>query len=146
MYMKKLRTSDRLKKQVHFSWSTSAKLEHECKLQIARTAKVSPLLTLCAAFTGSCNCVVFEKFTRAYDQIALEIMLIFKYIFELISQDIICILVVVSRVFSPLCLNCQCLFSPRELCRSCPQTNHFVYILEASLCIRFSLYLSPIFQ
>ena len=42
----------RLKKQVHFSWSTSAKLEHECKLQITRTAKVSPLLTLSAAFYG----------------------------------------------------------------------------------------------
>ena len=46
MYMKKLRASDRLKKQVHFSWNTSAELEHECKLQITRTAKVSPLLTL----------------------------------------------------------------------------------------------------
>ena len=97
VYMKKLRASDRLKKKVHFSCNTSAKLEHECKLQIARTAKVSPLLTLCAA--GSCNCVVFEKFTRTYDQIALEIMLLFKLIFELIPQDVIVILVVVSRLF-----------------------------------------------
>ena len=74
-------------------------------------------------------------------------MLVFKLIFELISKDIICILVVVSRVFSPLRLNCQCLFSPRELCRSCPQTNqNILSIFQRHRFVFGSVYISHLFS
>ena len=101
VYMKKLRASDRLKKKCTFhvtpvqNWNTSANYKQRA------LPKFRPSWLCVLRFTGSCNCVVFEKFTRTYDQIALEIMLLFKLIFELIPQDVIVVLVVVSRLFHP---------------------------------------------
>ena len=74
MNMQKLRASDWLKTSL-FSCNTSKKLQHACKFQRARACFQN---VVCLDFsTGSCNFVVFEKFTRAYlHQTALEIMLL----------------------------------------------------------------------
>ena len=51
MYMRKLRASDWLKTSAFFSCNTSAKFSKT---------------TNCTCTTGSCNFVVFEKFTHAF--------------------------------------------------------------------------------